>query len=88
MLIKCKECNHEISDKSIACVKCGCPVKEKSQTIEKTSKKLKGQLAFCSLMIFIGLIIVFIYPITGIIITIIGLIGYLLTKSEMWWEHS
>lgn len=39
-LIKCSECNKEISDKSISCLFCGNP-NDKPVTIEITNKKWK-----------------------------------------------
>lgn len=30
-LIKCKECNKDISDKATVCVHCGCPIKNETK---------------------------------------------------------
>ncbi|MCX5782594.1 MAG: zinc ribbon domain-containing protein [Elusimicrobia bacterium] len=39
-LRKCPECGHEISDKALHCVKCGCPIKSDSaETIKLDSEK-------------------------------------------------
>lgn len=37
-LIKCKECNKEISDKAGKCPNCGCPINIKEERIEKNEK--------------------------------------------------
>ena len=58
-LIKCPECNMDVSDKAGSCPKCGCPistnvsdisqeVSEKVQTIEQTAKSLKAKLAIAA----------------------------------------
>ena len=52
-LIKCPECNKEISDKADACVHCGCPTERTARAIEK-SKSNKLSVKF----LVIGLIIV------------------------------
>lgn len=36
-LIKCPECENEISDKAEACPKCGCPISKASDSISETS---------------------------------------------------
>ena len=72
-LIKCKECGAVISDKAIACPKCGCPIhlSYPSQSQYETynthgnSMDRKEQSAFLPLMrdclFFLGAIIIFIY---------------------------
>lgn len=35
-LINCPECGKEISDKAEACIHCGCPIKLKTESIEKS----------------------------------------------------
>lgn len=40
-LINCSECNNEVSDRAVACPKCGCPISNKVepvQTIQKTGE--------------------------------------------------
>lgn len=48
MLIKCPECNKEISDKSEICINCGYPIKQYLQ--DQENKKLKNDSNIC----FIG----------------------------------
>ncbi len=45
-LIKCPECNAEISDQAIACPNCGCPIKKESTEKVVKTKKLKKIPAF------------------------------------------
>ena len=35
-MIKCPECGKEISDKSLMCMNCGCPIKKDDQDNKKT----------------------------------------------------
>ncbi len=37
-IIKCPECNSEISDKSLTCIKCGCPINGGTNTDNKNLK--------------------------------------------------
>ena len=61
VLIKCPECNMDVSDKAGSCPKCGCPistdvsdvsqevsVSERVQTIEQTAKSLKAEYAIAA----------------------------------------
>lgn len=50
MMIQCRECGKEISDKAIKCPQCGCPVK-KSQYVSKRGIYLIAAIA-CVLVIF------------------------------------
>lgn len=38
-IIKCPECQNEISDKAAACPKCGCPIKEDIHFTEKQHRE-------------------------------------------------
>lgn len=63
-LIKCSECNNEVSDKAISCPKCGAPIENNERiavgeilnTIQETSKKFKLQSLISYLIITIGII--------------------------------
>ncbi len=50
-------------------------------TVEKTKKSLKGELAFCWLLFFVG-----VYNLQP---TIIGLtmVWYVFLKIRIWWNH-
>lgn len=37
-LIKCPECNREVSDKAVACIHCGYPLQELQSNIDRTSE--------------------------------------------------
>ena len=64
-LINCPECKKEISDKAEACPQCGCPIKSDSRkinaqlkTIQLTSKKLKGNILFASILFWIHVLVI------------------------------
>ncbi|MFT5234775.1 MAG: putative membrane protein YvbJ [Shewanella sp.] len=62
-LIKCSECNDEVSDKAEACPKCGAPIAgaretvaagTQVKTVQETSKKFKLQTLLSVLLLIIG----------------------------------
>lgn len=69
-LIKCPECENEISDKAEACPKCGCPIVQESEISESDSTtKPKKAINKKVLTIVIGLIVVIaIFVISALII--------------------
>ena len=101
-LIKCPDCEKQISDSATSCPNCGRPNKQQkneTQTIELTNKSLKMQSALAMLVIFIGFIAIAI-GITGegkapdqfaknigIILTIVGFIWLFVVKAQTWWKH-
>ena len=104
-LIKCPDCGQTVSDKTITCLKCGRPIAGTAgpantpgapiQTIEKTSKKLKGRLLICYVAFFVSLFIGMICGasesttaagIAGFLI-LGSIVGVVVTKMQIWWEH-
>jgi uncharacterized membrane protein YvbJ len=65
-------------------------------TTQLTSKKLKGQQAIAVLMVIVGTIWLFVamgqQPASGaglpLIITLVGLIWFIVTRVRTWWHHS
>ncbi|MCP4748774.1 MAG: zinc-ribbon domain-containing protein [Desulfobacteraceae bacterium] len=64
-LIKCNECNNEVSDKANACPKCGAPIAAARETkaagtqiktIQETSKKFKLQTLISVSLIIVGMV--------------------------------
>jgi len=103
-LIPCPECGREISNLAPSCPQCGTPVASKKetqeirvplQTIQGTSKKLKGQILICAGMFWGGLFMMFgasSYGDTGMatfagIVAFFGFVFYLSTKARIWWHH-
>jgi hypothetical protein len=61
-LIPCPECEEKISDKALACPKCGCPIAEiptggppTVQEIERCGKAFKAQYTKAVIVILIGI---------------------------------
>lgn len=61
-LIKCPECNNQVSSTAASCPKCGAPIAGSTgagtplTTTQLTSKRLKTQVIFSSLIFWVGLI--------------------------------
>ena len=63
-LIKCNECNNEVSDKATSCPKCGAPIASNEsiaagatlKTVQETSKKFKLQSLISVSLIIIGFV--------------------------------
>jgi hypothetical protein len=92
-LIKCEECESEVSDKAIACTKCGNPILQKNQNhqttlIEQTSKKLKLQKIIGAIIMSSGLIIgMMVNGKFGGIISVTGLVYLAVIEGIIWWKH-
>lgn len=101
-LVKCPECSTQVSTAASACPKCGAPIATPGigtplSTIQQTSKRLKVHIIFSSLAFWIGLIWLLIVinsdnpppnssPIPVLLI-LIGLVWFLITKFRIWWHH-
>ena len=68
-LIKCSECNSEVSDKAVSCPKCGAPILNDSEskgsgvnlrTVQETSKKFKLQSLISISLFIIGAVWVYV----------------------------
>ena len=64
-LIKCPECNHQVSNTAATCPQCGAPIAEAMgskaagaplTTVQETSKKLKIQIVIASIIFWIGVV--------------------------------
>lgn len=102
-LIKCGECNHDVSDKAAACPKCGAPILGASesvaagsniQTIQVTSKKFKMQQILAVLLVIFGFLINAGIPnskddpsVLAPTFIAVGLVWYIVTRFRIWWHH-
>lgn len=64
-LIKCKECGHEVSDKSSTCPKCGCPIDNQSNSLNVNNKRngsgRKWTIAVLSIIVLIAAVAIVFY---------------------------
>ena len=100
-LIKCPECQNEISNRALSCPNCGMPVDDapkdidKTTTIQETSKALKEHIVYSVIIIIGGMLFFIIGAVTyrqamipiGVILFIIGAIWFVATKINIWWHH-
>lgn len=94
-LIKCSECDAEISDKATTCPHCGNPIKP--VLIEQTGKIWKLAKVISWLVFLSGVLLIlyganndgFNNPLTGLGITLsfFAFIALLITKFGSWWSH-
>ena len=105
-LISCPECTKQVSNTAATCPHCGAPIAEVSTnkaagvalvTVQETSKKLKLQIIFASIVFWVGVVWLFSgfntrqngaepSGIAGMAMNI-GLIWYVVTKFRIWWNH-
>jgi len=91
-LIKCSECNKEVSDQATTCPACGNPLKEKIVTVQLTSKRWKLIKLISWTVFLIGLLNAFggstpLAKVLGSSAAIAGFIGILVGKFGAWWTN-
>jgi len=99
-LIKCHECQNQVSSTATACPHCGAPILgsvgagSPLSTVQLTSKSLKMQIILSLIVFFIGVLLFlnsfFSYGegsgIYGFIL-FVGIIWFIITKMRIWWHH-
>lgn len=99
----CLECRNPISTLATACPHCGAPgdafayerdaIGTPLQTIQKTSKRLKGYIAGGALTTVLGIVAVVseimsgASTVIGFVITSLGVALVVGTKVRIWWHH-
>ena len=92
-LIKCPECNKEISDKADACPSCGYSVEAAArragnvQTIEQTSKQWKQAQLIGVALAIIGIIMAVSGNIYGGFALFLGIALFIGARIGAWWEN-
>ena len=102
-MIQCPECGRSVSSNAVACPDCGNPIANANAntinmqhvTIEKTNKSLKAQGCLFAFVTLIGVIVLFIglgkennfLRAIGGLISLGGVIGIIITKMKIWWNH-
>ena len=92
-LVNCPECGKEISDKAKSCPNCAYPIQ--AVTVEATAKKWKGIKLTGGILVPVGLVIVFATKdnptigglVFGGLLTLFGLILYVVGGVGKWWHH-
>lgn len=96
-LIKCSECEKEVSNKAVVCPGCGAPFESEAigsgvkrlTTTQRTSKSIKLQGALAVIMTIVGLYLMVEHP-DGenyTFIVLIGLIWFIMNRIRKWWHH-
>ena len=95
MLIKCTECQREISDQAPACPGCGAPIKKAVgdvQTVELTGKTWKMRQIVGAVLLGIGIVLLFGSGsdggrVIGIFMAFGGICVYIFSRVGAWWQH-
>jgi len=96
-LIKCSECDKEVSEKAPSCPFCGNPIANSPVLIEQTAKKWK-LVRLISWIMILGGVFLFLKGLgsggmnspslwMGICIGFFGIVGNLIGKLGSWWHH-
>jgi len=56
-------------------------------TVERTSKRLKGQLVASWVAIFLGVCVAYAEPMGGAVVIAVGFFALVCTKILIWWRH-
>ena len=92
-LIKCKECGKDISDRAPMCPFCG--ITKQPLIIEQTGKKWKRVILISSLILIVGILILFSGAGNnndslvgfGVFLGFIGFLGLIVGRFGRWWHH-
>lgn len=96
-LIKCSECEKEVSNKAAACPGCGAPFESEAKAIclkrltttQRTSKSIKLQGLLAGIMTIVGVYLMVADPADDIapLILLIGFIWFIVNRIRKWWHH-
>jgi len=95
-LVKCGECESEVSDKAAACPKCGAPVASPDGdstvvTTQQTAKVYKAHQLYAFGLIVVGLFVAASGSdgtvTLGAGAALIGLIWLIWARVAAWWDH-
>ena len=97
VLIKCSECEKEVSNKAAACPGCGAPFESEAigsgvkrlTTIQRTSKSIKLQGVLTGIMMIVGVYLMVKHPddTSPTLIFLIGFIWFIMNRIRKWWHH-
>lgn len=94
-LIKCPDCEREVSDRAPSCPNCGAPIAaaEPVLTTQQTAKRFKGAEAIGAVVLMIGIVLLFLPGAesgtlgVGVLLSTVGIIVTLSAKIGAWWHH-
>jgi DNA-directed RNA polymerase subunit RPC12/RpoP len=92
-LIKCSECQKEVSDKAVSCPNCGNPIfLEENQVVNKveiemTNKKWKKRSLFAIALLFFGFILMSKSTGLGLLVIFIAFCVMLTARIGAWWTN-
>lgn len=91
MLIRCKECGKEISDKAQTCIHCGAPLKSDKQTVhvEATDKEIKVMQLVGGTVFTLGFFGTIFTKYTNFFgtVLIIGAVLIIYNGWKTWWRY-
>ena len=94
MLIRCKECGKEISDKATTCIHCGAPLQKQvdnKQTVhvEETDKEIKVVQLVSTALFIIGMLGVFFTEYFNFfaVVMFIGCVMIIYNGFKAWWRY-
>jgi uncharacterized membrane protein YvbJ len=92
-LIKCSECQSDVSENAQTCPHCGNPLKNPPQKVEiveveRTSKKWKKKSLWGLAFIIVGLLLLRgEWQGVGIILIVIGFVKLIISSIGSWWTN-
>lgn len=81
-LVKCAECQNDVSDKAAACPKCGAPVGKPSLPEKPKAKQTVGGVLLGSFMMFIAMSIFFGPAVGAMIGVVMAVLGFLMMIAK------
>jgi hypothetical protein len=96
-LIKCEECGRQVSDQAASCVGCGAPIGGSARdgarvTTQSTGKDLKAHIVWAAVAMGLGGLIAIAgdgggAKAFGALVAVVGLIWYVVARTQIWWRH-
>jgi hypothetical protein len=100
-IIECPECQAHVSSEAAACPRCAYPLHQPPsakartvQTIEKTGKQFKLAMVLFTLLWIVGAVTCAAGVSShssaqgwGVVMVVVGLLGFVVTRIRAWWAH-
>jgi uncharacterized OB-fold protein len=86
----CPHCGAPVAAAAIEAKHAGAPL----TTVQETSKKLKIQIIIASVFFWVGVVWIFVEirdnkpaTLVPVILVLLGMVWYLVTRFRVWWHH-